>query len=481
MLGGPRLLVLAWVMPTLRTTSVRAAGIYCRISSDPSGARLGVTRQLTDCQRLADRLGWPVHERYIDNDTSAYSGARRPGYERLLTDIATGTVDAVLTWHLDRLNRSQLELERLIGLLDTHRVTIQTVTAGVLDLATPSGRAVARTLGAWARYESEHKSERIRAQKHQNALRGAPNGGAQRPYGYAADKVTIVPAEADVVREAMRRFLAGTPTAVICRDLNARGIPTTGSHAWLSSYLDRILTSPRIAGWRQAPQHRPARGPAEFLARAQWPPIVTRGSVERAQALMADPTLRPGSSYRRLLTGIAVCSICGQPLRLVQHTGHPARYACQPGSSGLNLRCGHVSTSADFADEYVLDQICDALGAGLLDRPRCSAPMPAATSTERPQDTGLLSTPGLLELAARIAVDGNARAAFTAGSIADQRNWIGALTEAISVSPSTRRTRVPDPGRIRVTWSPALSRCFTVGLAPASDSRTPAAPEKLGS
>jgi hypothetical protein len=53
----------------------------------------------------------------------------------------------VVTWHLDRLNRSPMELERLIPLLEQRAVIVQTVTAGVLDIGTPSGRAVARTLG----------------------------------------------------------------------------------------------------------------------------------------------------------------------------------------------------------------------------------------------------------------------------------------------------------------------------------------------
>ncbi len=37
----------------------------------PAGDRLGVTRQVEDCQRLAERRGWPVREVYIDDDRSA--------------------------------------------------------------------------------------------------------------------------------------------------------------------------------------------------------------------------------------------------------------------------------------------------------------------------------------------------------------------------------------------------------------------------
>jgi DNA invertase Pin-like site-specific DNA recombinase len=62
-------------------------------------------RQLEDCRKLAADLGWVVGDEYVDNDLSAYSGKRRPEYERLLNDLANGSRDAVLIYHVDRLTR----------------------------------------------------------------------------------------------------------------------------------------------------------------------------------------------------------------------------------------------------------------------------------------------------------------------------------------------------------------------------------------
>jgi DNA invertase Pin-like site-specific DNA recombinase len=73
-----------------------AAAIYARISSDAEGTGLGVARQVEDCDRLAERLGWAVAEVYADNDISAYSGKRRPAYERMLADLRDGLRDGVL-------------------------------------------------------------------------------------------------------------------------------------------------------------------------------------------------------------------------------------------------------------------------------------------------------------------------------------------------------------------------------------------------
>src|SRR4030067_500544 len=83
---------------------MRRAAIYARISSDPQGRRLGVERQIADCERLAADLGWEVHDTYVDNDTSAWSGKARPEYQRLCEDIKAGTGEALVGGAADRLH-----------------------------------------------------------------------------------------------------------------------------------------------------------------------------------------------------------------------------------------------------------------------------------------------------------------------------------------------------------------------------------------
>lgn len=143
-----------------RVNDVRAA-IYCRISQDREGAGLGVDRQRQDCVKLCEDRGWEVIAVYEDNDLSAYSGKRRPGYETLLGTVRAHSVDVVVVWHTDRLHRSPRELEEWIVAVETAGVMTATVKAGELDLATSSGRLVARMFGAVARHESEQKGERI--------------------------------------------------------------------------------------------------------------------------------------------------------------------------------------------------------------------------------------------------------------------------------------------------------------------------------
>ena len=144
---------------------VRRAAIYVRISRDKRRGSLdeglGVQDQEDQCRELAARLGYLVVAVFCDHDVSAYSGKPRPQYLKMLEFLRGGGADVLLCWHTDRLHRSNAELEDYINVVEPREVTTETVTAGMIDLNTPIGRMVARNLCTIARYESEHRAERV--------------------------------------------------------------------------------------------------------------------------------------------------------------------------------------------------------------------------------------------------------------------------------------------------------------------------------
>jgi site-specific DNA recombinase len=141
--------------------AVRAA-IYTRISYDPAGQRAGVERQRLDCEALCLARGWEVVTYLEDNDRSAHSGKPRRAYQQLLRSIEASEIDAIVTWHNDRLHRSPRELEGFIDLVELTGVRVAVVSGGDYDLTTPDGRLAARIVGAVARKESEDRSRRVR-------------------------------------------------------------------------------------------------------------------------------------------------------------------------------------------------------------------------------------------------------------------------------------------------------------------------------
>jgi site-specific DNA recombinase len=331
--------------------SGRRAAIYTRISQDREGAGLGVERQEADCRALAKRLGWSIVAVHSDNDLSAYSGKPRPGYLALLADLRAGVADAVICWHTDRLHRSPSELEEYIAVCERGGVPTHTVKAGPLDLASPSGRMVARQLGAVARYEVEHQVERQQRARLQAAAAGRWGGG-RRPYGYEADGVTVVEAEADTLRWAASQLLAGMSLNAIVAGLSKRGATTSTGKPWRPTELRRALVRPRNAGLMV---HR-----GQVVGRAGWPPILDDGTWRGVCAVLGDPGRRTNTTVARrwLLSGLAVCVVCGDPVRSTSAGtahGRPTKpaYVCRTGK--------HVVRDAAEVDRFVEQVILERL------------------------------------------------------------------------------------------------------------------------
>jgi len=224
-------------------------------------------RLAVDYRALCARLGWQVAEVYADNDVSAYSGKKRPEWDRLNADIGARLIDAIACSHVDRLTRSPRELEDVIDLHYQHGIQLATRT-GDIDLATPTGRFIARALGAAARHEAEHKAERQRRQLRQAAQAGKANGG-QRGYDYTADRSQVIEEEAAVIREYARRALAGESLKEMANDLNARGkihpglvsfSRGLGNEDALTARIDTLLTPNVLVALWAEPEMKPYCG-----------------------------------------------------------------------------------------------------------------------------------------------------------------------------------------------------------------------------
>jgi site-specific DNA recombinase len=347
------------------------AVIYCRISQDRTGAHLGVDRQLEDCRALAEREGWEVVETYVDNDVSAYrKGKKRKGYMRMLDDLGQGTATVVVAWHTDRLHRSPVELEEYIDVCERRGVSTRTVQAGELDLATSSGRLVARMLGAVARHESEHKAERVARARRQKALAGEWMGGI-RPFGWGLptgetrtkiDKETgeeheepvldmnkARPEEKEAVAYGTDLVLMGGSIRGYTKWLKDKGFLTSLGNEFTHQEARAILLRPRNAGI--------AVYKGEEVGRGQWEELVPEPKYRAVVAILEDPgrVQNQGAQPKWLGSLLYLCGRdCGAGVTVTQSGGrqYPS-YRCPTGHGG--------GRRAEIVDQHVEDVIVERL------------------------------------------------------------------------------------------------------------------------
>jgi site-specific DNA recombinase len=381
---------------------MRRGAPYIRISRARDGSTIGVERQLPPILKkfrensvtvpaleegmtvediIAElRLGNAVPGVFCDNDLSAFSGRRRPAYEQMLAEVAAGHWEVLGAWHADRFTRRPIENERLIELAEQSGIELLTVT-GEHDLSTPSGRLHFRMLGSIARYESEHKAERLRLKHDELAAAGKWQGG-RRPFGYVVvgtklhghrDDCTeadddrcglfkchleVEPTEAEIVRAAKDRVLAGGSLTPITRQWTALGT----RNATTTSQVRAMLMSPRLAGLRRAKIGEDEHGnPIHKLVDAQWPAIITREEHEQLVAKLSDAQgPREARPRTYLLSGFAHhAPPCGAKVRARSNRLRKRAYFCDPDRNRGG--CGHLMVEAEPVEDEVRDRALYAL------------------------------------------------------------------------------------------------------------------------
>src|SRR5476651_1040852 len=175
----------------------KRAALYVRVSTD----RQTVENQIAKLSEVANARGWSIVATFNDAGISgAKSRKDRPGLDDMLTQAQRGAFDVVMSWSIDRVGRSLIDLLGTIQHLEACKVDLY-LDQQAIDTTTPSGKLMFQITGAFAEFERSMIRERV----HAGPKRAVANGKVlgRRP-------VEDDPEGAAKARKARKLLAAGT-------------------------------------------------------------------------------------------------------------------------------------------------------------------------------------------------------------------------------------------------------------------------------
>jgi site-specific DNA recombinase len=491
------------------------AARYSRVSKDKRGDQRSVADQDADNLAVCEDEGWEPGEAYCDNDLSAsrFSKRRRDDWDRLLDDLTECRFHVVVLWEVSRGDR---RLAHGVKFLDTCR------DLGVLIHITSHDRTYDvnkrrdyKTLAEEfldSADDSEKTHERVTRGSKSRAHNGRPHGrdlyGYERVYGLN-DKgqrvlVDVVPDDkprtttslqgdpvtythAGIVREIIGRLASGEACRNIAVDLNGRGVPSprNGAKGWSNTRIREIATNASYAG------KRVYKGEV-MKVEPVWPALVDAVTFQAAGSRFTTKgeDRKNEASVKRLLTGLAVCGVCGRGVRRMGRKEAP-RYVCSPDNiPGVGycvsrditktdayvervmwLRLARADLAPLFAQDRRADERQARLEAEIVEKEQRLAearrsymagrlPLASLEAMEaaegpqiekaRKQIAEARVSPVIKDLVGLSVQD--IGAAWRARSIPQRREIIRVLTEKVEILPLGSRKRYRPDESVRITW-----------------------------
>jgi len=151
--------------------------------------------------------GWVlINKRY---DDGGFSGGNldRPALKDLMSDVASGFIDKIIIYKLDRISRSNIDYYKLVDILQRKNIDIEIATQN-FDKSTSIGRFSLGMMLNFAQLEREMTSDRIKDKiRRQQALGMWTGGMVSLGYDVIDKKLIINEKEAKIVRFIFKTFV----------------------------------------------------------------------------------------------------------------------------------------------------------------------------------------------------------------------------------------------------------------------------------
>lgn len=233
--------------------------IYSR-KSKFTGKGESIENQIELCKQYI-RAQYPncSDEGILIYEDEGFSGknTERPKFKKMMSDARAKKFSAIVCYRLDRISRNIGDFAKLIEELDSLKVSFVSIKEQ-FDTSSPMGRAMMYISSVFSQLERETIAERIRDNMHELSKTGRWLGGVS-PTGYVSEqvenvtidgktkkacKLTLIPEEAEIVKEVYRVFLE-TNSLTQTETYFVQNGYKTKNNKWFTRFaLRNILTNP---------------------------------------------------------------------------------------------------------------------------------------------------------------------------------------------------------------------------------------------
>lgn len=315
----------------------KRVGIWVRVSTEFQVKDDSPEHHEQRARYYAEAKGWDVIEVYRLEAVSGKTVLELHEAKKMLRDIQSGRISALVFSKLARLARNTKELLEFSELFRQAGADMVSLAENI-DTSSPSGRLFFTIIAAMAEWERAEIAERVAASVPIRAKMGKPLGG-QASFGYRWEgkELRVDEKEAPIRKLLYELFTEHKRKKTVAAELNNMGYRTRNGSKFTNTTIGRLLRDTTAKGMRIANYTKSLGDGKKWVVKpeSEWvvitcPAIVSEDLWDECNRILdqQEKKKKPVKRAVHLFTGILVCE-CGGKMHVPSDGKKYICYSCR--------------------------------------------------------------------------------------------------------------------------------------------------------